>query len=398
MRLHVAFLTCVLFLTITCIYAQETDFKDGFIVKSGQSYTYGLVSFASGNEKHSNVYFKASANSPPTTYHPEEIEAYGLINQNHFRSRPVTTNGVSTKVFLEAIVDGKVVVYTFDKRIFIERGDSFYELKNTGSQSAYQSILTSLLQDCPSAAKKAKKIAIELNKVADLAKSYNSCFDDGLPSKDRSVQIIPEAFVGLDRTSFSLSEISNEFMNEKAFRDLTLLHGGVNITFRFVNARIGIQSGAWWSDQRFSLAPQESSSSTSVQVAQVNLTSIRMPLLLRYEFKAKSKIHSNVKAGVVFSRSISSETYYQSEVDENNVVTIDRYAISSSLTEPIQYYLACGVTAPVWKKIYVFSEIWISAGKKAVKVNEPLTGGAMSHFTGYGVNVGVRFDIYATKN
>lgn len=398
MRLLPAIFVCLFLFITNRIQAQDAEFKDGFIVKTGQQYVYGLVSTGTGSEKYNKVYFKTSPNANVIEYHPEDIEAYGLINQNHFRTRSVRINETPRKVFIEAIVDGKAVVYTFGERFFIERDEAFYELKGAGSQSAYQTILTSVMQDCPSAVKKAKKISIELSKIIDLANTFNTCFDDGLPEKEKAILIVPEAFIGLDRTSFSLTNISNHSINGKAFRDLSLLQSGVNASFHVGKKSLALQTGIWWSDQRFSMVFRESSGSTTeVHVARVNLKSIRVPLLLRYDFNAKEKIQWNLKGGVVFSKSLEHNTAYQSEVDENDVVTVDRYPISESLTEPTHYYLSAGMKLQVIKDIYAFSDVWYSTRSKPVELNAPLTGNAVAHFRSFGINLGIRLDIYAAK-
>jgi hypothetical protein len=398
MRLPAAIFVCLFLFFTKTIQAQDAEFTDGFIVKTGQQFVYGLVSMGTGSEKYNKVYFKASPNANAIEYHPGDIEAYGLINQNHFRSRSVRINETAQKVFIEAIVDGKAVVYTFGERFFIERDEAFYELKSAGSQSAYQTILTSVMQDCPSAVKIAKKISIELNKIIDLANTFNTCFDDGLPEKE-IIRVVPEAFIGLDRTLFSLTNISNHSISGEVFRDLSLLQSGVNASFHVGNKSLALQTGIWWSDQRFSLVFRESSGSTTeVHIGRVNLKSIRVPLLFRYDFNAKEKVQWNLKGGVVFSKSLEHNTMYQSEVDENDVVTVDRYPISESLTEPTQYYFSAGMKLRVINDIYAIADVWYAMRNKPMELNAPLTGNAVAHFRSFGINLGIRLDIYAAKH
>jgi hypothetical protein len=387
--LFAAFLGCV----ASPAFSQQ-EFKEGFIVKKDQEYTYGYISYT--DTPHLNCVFKEEANGIPATYTTSQIVAYGTINGNHFRKRSIDFPGESSEkeVFIEAIADGTVTLYVAFKRIFIERGSSFYELKNEKEKLAsYRSVVASLLSNCGNAEKKAQSVAIEVQALKSLVEAYNQCAAEGKSTtrkKTKSEKGIG-LFIGVDRTQFSISKSSIDFLDNKSFTDRTLLSGGINykITPKRSN-HFSFVTGLWFNDQRFYLATEDNTTPGSqVQIFRINYQVLRLPILLEAGNFTSSKVQPYAKAGFTVPIMLKREVTLNQEIENNNNIYIDKYEASENFTEPLLVHVIAGASLPVSEKLHVFGEAFYSFGKSKFKLEMPKEGTVNGNFNSLGLNVGL---------
>jgi hypothetical protein len=368
-------LACWCFLLAHLSFSQD-EFKEGFIIKSKDQFVYGYIRKSPSSENLICI-FKESIESPAKEYSPEEIEGYGLLNESHFRAKEITINDQPVKRFLEAVADGPVVLYSGLNRIFIERDHSFYELKSDESKLAsYRSILTSLLTDCKSVTSKIKDTKIELGLLTRLVKNYNECITTGVvpESERKSPAIHIEFLTGLDRTTVIMSGPAQIFKEQLNFTDRTLITGGINFIFFLKNLeRLSIQSGAWFSDQRFYTSDKQTASNGVNQrdIIRINYQGLRIPLLFRINSTGKTLVQPYAKIGLLFPVSLKNSTTWEHESGATNSVYIDSNTFIETYNEPTLGHLSTGATFTISKKLKAFAEISYSFGKQSYAFVSP---------------------------
>ncbi len=383
---------CFLILVFADSFAQ-TEFRDGFIVDKNQQFVYGYIAFLP--TPHSGCLFKATRDAAPTSYTTQEIEAYGVINGNHFRKRPVLMQGedLETQVFMEAITDGTVSLYTVFERLFIERGSSFYELKNEKENlESYRSTVMSLMGDCEDVARRARKVAIAKSQLKELVDSYNSCASSGKTTFIRRKSFHGlGVFVGLDRTKFTMTATQPSFFNNQAFLDRTLATGGIQYTVRPKWSRyVGITTGISYNDQKFFLTGTDFVGGyTRVQTFRFNSTTLRLPVMLELGNFVLSKAQPYVKAGISLPILLKANGTLMQERETESGIYIDHYNAGDNFKEPILMQAAAGIFIPVGGALSAYSEIAYSTGKTKFDFNAPSATSVSATFRSVYFNLGI---------
>jgi hypothetical protein len=377
----------------------QHEFKDGFIIKDNQTYVYGHISFT--QSPHLNCVFKERMEDAPVTYTTEQIEAYGILNGNHFRKKPITFSGeTSTKeIFMEAVADGTVTLYTVFGRMFIERGSSFYELKDEKEKrESYRSIVASLVSGCGSAARKVKTAAIEIHSIKSIVEAYNKCAAGGKATAGKKSRSGKELglFVGIDRTQFSIAHSTVSSLNKKIFTDRTLMNAGVHFKMKPKwSEHFSVVTGLWFNDQRLYLASEDNSNGTSLaQVFRINYRSLRFPLLLEVGNFVTTKVQPYAKGGLSFPLLLNSEVTFNRENESNNIVYMDRYEASKNFKEPVLLQLLAGASLPLGHKLHAYGEVYYSRGKSKFVLEAPQKGTVTGNFRSTGFNVGLVIRTY----
>jgi hypothetical protein len=126
-------LTFLLFIASFTLWGQEI-FMDGYVIKHNGDTLKGMLNYKNKKVPSQVCEFKRFDIALKIKYTHEEIKAYGYKNGNHFELRDV--NG--EKIFVECLVKGKISLFSYGSRLFIEKNSrSFLELR-TRPTSVYQ--------------------------------------------------------------------------------------------------------------------------------------------------------------------------------------------------------------------------------------------------------------------
>jgi hypothetical protein len=392
--------TLLVALLVSCafsVFSQE-EFKDGFIIQSGNKFSYGYISIT--GTPNITCLFKKSKEDAGVTYSPDQIEGYGIINGTQFRSKSIKPVGEASekKVFLEALTDGIIVLYRAPGRIFIERGESFYELKDEkGKEAGYRSIVVSFVAGAPQVAKKAKKVQIEIGALRSLIDQYHVVTSGGTVSRKRETGVQKSAafFSGIDRTQYSLSGSTEKFLNSKQFIDRTLVHGGLNFTIKPSALRyVSFVSGIWYSEQKFYLnAVEKNNTSAESYFIRANFQSIKLPALLQVDNFIDTRVKPYVKLGVILPINLKSSMTLHYELDNQQTAYQDRYEIND-LKEPLQVLGMVGASFSLRSRISLFSEAWFSSGQNDFRLKGTAGGKVTGNFKGMGINFGLLIQLH----
>jgi hypothetical protein len=382
----------LLLIHYTVISHAQDDFRDGFIVDNNKEYIYGFISFT--DKPHLGCIFKKTRDAAPSIYGPDQIQAYGVINGNHFRRKLIALDGEidERQIFVEAIADGTITLYSAFNRLFIERGASFYELKtDKANLESYRSTIASLTGDCEKVSRKAKKVSIEKYALVELVNAYNMCAASGTTTfvKERSRHEVG-VLAGLDRTRFSMTSGNDDDFNGRAFTDRTLAAGGILYSLKPKQYQIiGFTTGLWFNDQRFYLIAKNFSTYQTIQTYRFNSRTIRVPFLIEVSNITSSRIQPYVKAGISIPFMLKIDNSVTHEKQQETVIYIDKFNAAPEFKEPIFLHGLAGVVLPISGNVSFRSELTYTIGKNKLELNGPARGEVKARYSSLAFNLGL---------
>ena len=188
---HSIFFSCViLFATYQNSLGQENNFLPGFVVTSNNDTIKGLIQFKDRFFNSGNCFFKEASTSNPKTYKPGEIKSYTIGNKGTFYSHNVSTDVQLQNVFLECIVKGKVSLYYFDDRYFMESRGRVKEIvvtKSTARQGdrvytmdlpVYKGLLQTEMNDCSTIHQNINNTGFTKKALTQLFVDYHKCIGE----------------------------------------------------------------------------------------------------------------------------------------------------------------------------------------------------------------------------
>ena len=218
---HSIFLSCViLFATYQNSLGQENNFLPGFVVTSNNDTIRGSIQFKDRSFNSDNCVFKEASNSNPKTYKPGEIKSYSIGNKGSFYSHGVSTDVQIRNVFLECIVSGKVSLYNFDDRYFMESKGRVQEIVVTKSTvkegdkvytmdlPVYKGILQTEMNDCPTIHQNISKTGFTKKELTQLFVDYHKCIGEDFTTYESEAGKIKVRFglgVGVVASFFDLN-------------------------------------------------------------------------------------------------------------------------------------------------------------------------------------------------
>lgn len=118
-------LTFFLFISSLSLWGQAI-YRDGYVIKHNGDTLNGLISYKNKIVPTQICEFKRFDIALPIKYTHEDIKAYGYKNGNHYEIRDVD----GEKKFVECLVKGKISLFSYGSRLFIEKNSrSFIELR-----------------------------------------------------------------------------------------------------------------------------------------------------------------------------------------------------------------------------------------------------------------------------
>ncbi|MCB0667852.1 MAG: hypothetical protein KDC80_18620 [Saprospiraceae bacterium] len=125
----------ILVLTIFTSFCQaQQDFRPGFIITLTGDTIKGHIDYRPPISNASVCHFRRENSNEVSKFNPEEIKAYRYNDSKFYISKELTIGGITSRHFLEYLVDGIVELYylasKFKDAYYIEKEGIFYEVKN----------------------------------------------------------------------------------------------------------------------------------------------------------------------------------------------------------------------------------------------------------------------------
>jgi hypothetical protein len=182
-------ITFLLVLLRNIVLAQADKFEPGYIITlQGDSVT-GLVQINDVPVLPGTFTFKEAQGSGLKTYSSNEIKAYGIGTQKRYVAYSIQSGGTNDKVFLSNLVRGKVSLFYFDDRYFIDAGNGIQELTTSTTNvtrdskvysqelPVYKGVLQKEMNDCSTIHEKLKGTSLKTSDLIKLFKEYHTCID-----------------------------------------------------------------------------------------------------------------------------------------------------------------------------------------------------------------------------
>ncbi|UOQ72714.1 outer membrane beta-barrel protein [Hymenobacter cellulosilyticus] len=310
----------VLFLALmassTAVLAQA-NFRPGYIVSLAGDTARGTVDYR-GEERNALLCrFKTTADAVVAEYQPGQIRGYGFTNGRDLQSWALPGAG-SKAVFVQTLVLGKASLYhsvnEHGKDVYYAGGNSAAALEaliqqdtiqsvydqqqrrtTTMQQRTYpfRSVLWRIMADCPSVQTTVARLELKEGPLVKTFSAYNTCVMGSQQQYVAKQQTSKTHFMvlgGVKQATISYGNHTDKKLESGFGPSL-----GIGIMFqpgRF-NPRFLLHLQALYQKQEY-----QQEFNNGDELVHVNLTSIQVPLFLRYTLPTK-KVQPYVQAGVL---------------------------------------------------------------------------------------------------
>lgn len=328
-----------IYITILCVLISnlvfsQTDFREGYVVQSGDTLK-GLVDYRGSQRNATVVTYRASATGNAKIYNPSEIEGFGFIKENKiYESRLVPgTDSLNTtqKLFLETLVKGEANLFFYrDKtqkdRFYISKNDDVLEeLKlvvrqhtdlTTGKKyiikdEIYKETLMRAFSNCPSITKRqVDQVQLAHNPLSKITQQYNMCMGKEFFSKAPD-KLTLSFGPTLGISSSTLKFTGQHDFSKSAFEESapSLSTGlSLNISSPSLSEKLSIQLELLYTSNKFTSTYTENGigSSSYKYDTYFDLHYLKLPTQIRYTYP-RGKVKPFANAGSMLGYAISHE-------------------------------------------------------------------------------------------
>ncbi|SHI59629.1 Outer membrane protein beta-barrel domain-containing protein [Hymenobacter daecheongensis DSM 21074] len=189
----------LLLLLFVALHARaQSDFRPGYALTLTGDTLRGQVDYR-GNTRNTRVcQFRSTASAATTEYTPDQLRGYGVSGGQQYLSTELPGK-VPTKVFMQIIVQGGLSIFRYtdtdDKEFFYARKgaeplqalvqrdttintfDKYTRLQTSSRQRQYfyRNVLWSRMADCPAAQVMLPKVSLVQSELAKVGQAYNQC-------------------------------------------------------------------------------------------------------------------------------------------------------------------------------------------------------------------------------
>ncbi|GGG09128.1 outer membrane beta-barrel protein [Pontibacter amylolyticus] len=185
----IKFYTTLLLVLCSCTAYAQSDFRPGYIVNLAGDTLSGYVDYKESRSNNKFCSFKPSKESHSQQLGVDAIRAYGFKGDKAYEAKQVKTNEEElTKAFIEVLVKGRLSLYLYKARFFVEKDpDQLLELTNTAEEvyvnntrvmkrsNEHIATLNTLMIDCQDQLNKIEDVSLSQRSLVTLVKNYNQC-------------------------------------------------------------------------------------------------------------------------------------------------------------------------------------------------------------------------------
>ncbi len=301
------------------------------------SYTAGVKLIDGGAARNSRL-CQIEELTGRVSYTPAEVKEYGFKDGRIYYSKKIRCRGDSLQVFLLRLVKGKTNLYYYrdpDVKTFYLEKDSgiLLELPRLGiNGQKFRAKLADLTADCPALADAVKLAPYSDKALTELVRRYNGCLLKPFPflkyglSFEYSISnlLLPSGIAPEEMKQLRLP--SSVGFNAGVFADIPLA-----MTQFSVHTELSYGRSSYAANNLTSTADMDFIA---------NISSLSLPLMLRYSFPSK-RVRPFANAGAIASLNLRNESKFYEALREENVITVSDL-ISSTLIPRYQAGAAAG--------------------------------------------------------
>lgn len=292
----------------------QSDFRDGYVVSVAGDTLQGQLNYKESRSNNSSCTFRPNENAATQKLSPDEIQAYGFMNDKAFQVKTIKSlTGESITAFVEVLVRGRLNLYVYQSRFFIEKAPGeLTELINTKQETyiddytnamkrsnEHIALLNTLMIDCPNFLDRIESISLSQKSLSALVKDYNNCVAPGesISFKENKkwalVKVGVAASVNAEQLSFSsvdrmLALYENAKFDQTLYPSVGFL---LNLVSPRVSERFSFQAEAFVAKYKYTGTSDYVSFSDEFNYEndfKLSVTTLKFNTALRYTFVYKS--------------------------------------------------------------------------------------------------------------
>ena len=256
-------------------------------------------------------------------FSPYEVTKYGFNKGKTYVSKEINFSGITKKVFLEQLTEGKIILYFYAEQkfvtYFIEKDSTtFLELpkENKTDNSNFQKQLQELTADFPDISNNTKLVKYNRTSLSRFVNDYTNRLNRPFPHFRFGITGIYEM------TKFSLTSNQNiPSLDKIPFSYESSFSGGLFIDVPLFVSYFSLHPEIQYSQYSYSYFTKTDDKDIDFLA---NISSIKVPVLFRYTFPSK-KVRPFANAGGVFAYNIKNEnalyetTFAGNQIEINNL-------------------------------------------------------------------------------
>ena len=321
-------LTLLLLLIIVGSSYGQNDFRSGFVITLDNDTIHGQVKYRSNSKNYESCIFKGEKGE--VEYYPNQILGFGYNNDKFFSSQ------IIERFFVEVLVIGEISLYKSRDKYHIKKDTSFFDIKSiteevkidgkigTKETSRWRGILTYLISDClRNPSRLTSNIKLNEKSLTRLIVKYNKCTATELTEFKASKPWTKFDFgvaLGVSRSEITTDGSGSFSYLDDSYSSIDPSIGVlVAISSPRITEKIAFQGGLYFLKSSYSSLVELKGSSTQLHDTFIDLTTLSIPLSLKYSFPEK-KYGFYLQGGINYDYHLNTGTRLLSEQIKGNVV------------------------------------------------------------------------------
>ena len=291
-----------------------------------------------------------------TRIYPNEVKEYGFNKEKRsdkqvYVSKEIQINDKTRRIFLERLIDGEMSLYQYSggkSKLFVLEMDSSLLIeipKNKGNEkSTYKALLREITEDCPKVAEAINLVAYNKKSMMRFIDFYHQC----------ELRSFPHFRYGI-KTGYEWSKIiaSKEILEQFDYKYERAFAIGLFMDTPIFTNDFSLNTGVNYSRHGYSYNNLISNKDYDFVA---NLSSLKMPVLLRYSIPSK-KHRFFVQSGGIIEYNFNKNTLMYISTINGNVITIERAEIPEFNDVRVGFSLGVGYEHRVTTRNSLFFEL-----------------------------------------
>jgi hypothetical protein len=363
----------------------QSDFRPGYIVNLAGDTLSGYVNYKESRTNNKFCLFKIAGEDNAQQFGVDAIRAYGFKSDKAYAAKHINTNETeSAKAFLEVLVKGRLSLYLYQSRFFVEKEpDQLLELTNKAEEvyindtrvirrsNEHIATLNTLMIDCYGQLDKIETVSLSQRSLVTLLKDYNDCVAPGESNilKDSKKWLVAKVGIAgaanTETLSFSSSRNDLALYDQARFDRIHYPSAGLllNVVAPRLKERLSLQVEAFYAAYRYTGYSNYSAYSEDLYYRNdivYELSSLKFNTAFRYTFIDKT-VQPYLNVGVSNRFLLKNTALRIQETEHGNTIETSKH--SSTILNKHSIGLIAGLGASYQIYSYkLFSELRYEKG------------------------------------